>query len=186
MSLFPNHTPETAPVDAKPFMDQAQRAYGMIPNLYAKMAEAPALLQGYHQLGQLFASSGLNAVEQQVVLLTVSRENHCEYCVGAHSVIADMNSVPSEVTDAIREGETIGDSRLEALRQFTAQLVEQRGWMDEQDIRTFLEAGFTPANVLEVVLGIGMKTLSNYTNHLVGTELDDAFVGRAWQSPAKK
>lgn len=184
MQRFPYHTQDTAPVDARPLLEGAKKKYGMIPNLYAKMAEAPALLQAYLQIAELFARSGLTPVEQQVVLLTVSRVNGCGYCVGAHSVLADMGGVPAEVTDAIRTDAPIADARLEALRRFTARLVEARGWLPEADVAAFLTAGYTSANVLDVVLGVGQKTLSNYTNHLVGTELDAAFAGRAWQAPA--
>lgn len=78
----------------------------------------------------------------------------------------------------------IADARLEALRKFTAKLVEAGGWLQEADVSAFLMASYTPADVLDVVLGVGQKTLSNYTNHLVGTELDAAFAGRAWQTSA--
>jgi AhpD family alkylhydroperoxidase len=184
MQKFPYHTQDTAPADAQPLLEGAKKKYGMIPNLYAKMAESPMLLQAYLQIAELFSKSGLSPVEQQVVLLTASRVNNCGYCMGAHSVLADMGGVPVEVTNAIRTDAPIADAKLEALRQFTAKLVEARGWLHEPDVETFLMAGYKPANVLDVVLGVGQKTLSNYTNHLAGTELDTAFAGRAWQTPA--
>ena len=184
MSDFPSHTLDTAPAAARPNLDGAQQKYGMIPNMYARMAEAPTLLQAYLQTSETFANSSLDTVQQQVVLLTVSRVNGCGYCMGAHSVLADMASVPAAVTDAIRNDTPIADARLEALRQFTRQMVEQRGWVGDEVVQAFLAAGHSRANVLDVVLGIGLKTLSNYTNHLAGTELDQAFAGRAWQAPA--
>lgn len=185
MSKFPYHTQDTAPTNARPLLEGAQMKYGMIPNLYAKMAEAPMLLQAYLQVADLFSKSGLTPTEQQVVLLTTSRVNGCGYCMGAHSVLADMGGVPADVTNAIRNDSAISDSKLEALRQFTAKLVEAHGWLPEADVEAFLSAGYKPTNVLDVVLGVGQKTLSNYTNHLVGTELDTAFSGRAWQAPDK-
>ncbi len=184
MPNFPYHTPDTAPIDARPLLDGAKKKFGMIPNLYAKMAEAPTLLQAYLQIAELFSKSSLNPTEQQVVLLTVSRVNSCGYCMGVHSALADMGGVPTEVTDAIRNDAPISDIKLEALRQFTAKMVEARGWVPETDVQSFLNAGYTPTNILDVVLGLGQKTLSNYTNHLVGTELDKAFAGRAWQASA--
>jgi hypothetical protein len=72
------------------------------------------------------------------------------------------------------------DAGLEALRRYTARIVEARGWVNETDVLTFLQAGYSRANVLAVIVGVGLKTLSNYTNHIVGTELDAAFAGRAW------
>ena len=184
MPEFPYHTPETAPADARDLLEAAKRQYGMVPNLYAKMAEAPALLRAYLQLSELFAQSSLNTTEQQVVLLTASRVNGCIYCMGAHSVLADMAGVATEVTDAIRGDQPIQEARLEALRQFTAALVENRGWLSDGDLDAFLDAGFSQSNVLDVVLGVGQKTLSNYTNHIAETELDSAFSHRAWRSPS--
>lgn len=181
MTDFPYHDRSTAPAAAKPLLEQAEKAYGMLPNLLAKMAEAPALLEGYWTLTAVFGNSSLSAAEQQVVLITTSRSNECTYCVGVHSALADMQKVPTEVTDAIREDRPIPDARLEALRTVTRRMVEQRGWLEDAEVAEFLAAGFNREQLLEVVLGVGLKTLSNYTNHIAGTELDEAFAGRRWR-----
>ncbi|MDH3981150.1 MAG: carboxymuconolactone decarboxylase family protein [Gammaproteobacteria bacterium] len=185
MAEFIYHDTDSAPGDSLETMESAQQAYGMLPNLYRKMAESPALAKGYWELGTIFASSSLSAVEQQVVLLATSTQNGCTYCVGAHSAIADMMKIPAEVTDALRDGKPVPDTKLEALRKFTQQVVSQRGWVAEADTQSFLDAGFTRAQVLDVVLGVGLKTLSNYANHIMQTGLDDAFASRTWQSPAE-
>lgn len=181
MHEFPYHTPETAPEAARPMLEDARRQYGMVPNLYAKMAEAPTMLEAYLQISDIFARSSLTITEQNIVLLAASRTNACGYCMGAHSVLADMADVPTEITDAIREDRTIPDPRQEALRRFTAHLVEHRGWLDDAEMQAFLEAGFTRENLLDVVVGVGQKILSNYTNHIAGTELDSAFAHRGWR-----
>ncbi len=181
---FPYHSEDTAPRDALGVFEASEARYGMVANLFRKMAEAPALLQGYWDLSARFEAGTLTPVEQQVVLIAVSARNGCRYCVGVHSVLADMVQVPAEVTDALRAGEPLPDARLEALRRFAEQVVDERGWVPEAGVRAFLEAGFTREQVLEVVLGVGLKTLSNYTNHLVGTELDEPFAGRAWSPGA--
>jgi len=184
MSDFPTHTKETAPEAAKAVLDAAEKAYGMVPNLHRKMAESPALLEGYWQLSQIFSSSSLTAIEQQVVLIAASVTNNCTYCVGAHSVLADMVDTPAEVTEALRTGEVIPDTRLQALRRFTQSVVITRGWVHKSEVDVLLAEGYTRAQVLEVILGVGLKTLSNYTNHLVDTELDIAFQGRVWKQAA--
>ncbi len=178
---FPNHTIGSAPEEARPILEQAKQKFGMVPNLLARMASSPALLKTYWEASATFAESSLNPQEQQVVLLAVSVRNGCEYCVGAHSVIADMSNVPTPVTDALREGKEIEDSRLQALRRFTEQVVETRGYPSSEDTAAFLDAGFESRQILDVVLGVGMKTLSNYTNHIAGTELDEGFAHRAWK-----
>ncbi len=178
---LPDHSPETAPEAARAILEEARQAYGMVPNLYRKMAEAPALLEGYYRLSQVFSRCSLTAVEQQVVLIAASVLNGCSYCVAAHSTLADMGGVPSAVTDALRAGQPLPDERLQALRRFTESVVRERGWLPREEVDAFLVAGFTPAQALEVILGVGLKTLSNYTNHLAGTEIDAPFAGRAWQ-----
>ena len=182
MKEFPYHTVSTAPEEAKPILEAAEKAFGMTPNLLRKMAEAPVLLEGYWQLKDIFSRSSLSPAEQQVVLIAASANNGCTYCVAVHSTLADMIKVPDEVTEALRNGQPIPDARLEALRQFTQTLVEARGWAPDAELKAFLDAGYTQAQVLEVVLGVGFKTLSNYTNHLVDTELDPAFQRRAWET----
>ncbi|MGF1624018.1 MAG: carboxymuconolactone decarboxylase family protein [Alphaproteobacteria bacterium] len=181
---YPIHTAETAAGTAKDFLSGAQKFYGFVPNLLGTMAEAPALLKAYVTLSRIFEESSFNATERQVVLLTVSYENGCEYCIAAHSVISDMQGVPSAVVMAIREGRLIPDKQLEALRRFTAAVVSSRGWPTEEEVNAFVAAGYGKQQVLEVVLGVGIKTLSNYTNHIAETPLDAAFAKAAWSKAA--
>lgn len=180
MTDFPDHTRETAPASAQPTLDAAQKTYGMIPNLFRKMAEAPAALDGYWHLARAFDGSSFSPIEQQVVLIAASVRNECTYCVAVHSSLADMARAPEAVVEALRTGKPVPDARLEALRRFTEAVVDQRGWVPPETVQAFLDAGFNRGQVLEVILGVGLKTLSNYTNHLAQTELDDAFKARAW------
>jgi alkylhydroperoxidase family enzyme len=88
------------------------------------------------------------------------------------------------VVQAIRNGRPIADKKLEALRRFTAAVVTSRGWPSDADTGAFLNAGYGRQQVLEVVLGVGIKTLSNYTNHIADTPLDQAFATAAWSKAA--
>lgn len=178
------HTLESAPETARETLTGAKKALGFVPNLYGIMAEAPALLKAYTTLSRIFDETSFSPTERQVVLLTVSYENGCQYCVAAHSVIADLQKVPAEVVGAIRDGKSISDAKLEALRRFTSAVTRTRGWPSDDDTEAFLNAGYTTAQVLEVVLGVGVKTLSNYTNHITGTPLDSAFAAAAWSKAA--
>ena len=130
-------------------------------------------------LSDILARSSFTPTEREVVLIAVSAKNGCDYCVAAHSTIAGAQRVPGEVIAALREDRPLGDPRLEALRRFAETVVEARGWVPEAEVQAFLAAGFERAQVLEVVLGVAFKTLSNYTNHLVGTPLDEVFAGAA-------
>lgn len=171
--------------EAKEVLDHVTQQIGMVPNLYAFMANAPGLLQTYIHGQELFRkNSGFTPPEQEVVLLSISFENGCEYCMAAHSVIADTQSkVPPQVTDALRNGTEIPDARLRALSEFTRTMVTNRGRPSQDDVATFLRAGYTNEQVLQVILAIGIKTLSNYTNHVCHTPLDAPFASRVWTKP---
>ena len=175
------HTVETAPEGARETLAGAAKAYGFLPNLLGVMAEAPALVKAYRAAADLFEETSLTPSERQIVLLTVSYENGCEYCVAAHSVIAGMQKVPADVVQAIRIGQPIADGKLEALRRFVSAMVVTRGLPSEADTQALLNAGYAQAQTLEVVLGIGLKTLSNYTNHVAETPLDQAFGPASWK-----
>jgi len=181
---YPVHTIETAPEAAKTTLTAAQKGYGFIPNLLGVMSNAPALVEAYTTLAKIFDSTSLTPSERQTVLLTTSYENDCSYCVAAHSAIASMQKVPQDVIGAIRDGAPIADARLEALRRFTRAVVVSRGWPTEADLNAFFHAGYGQQQVLEVVLGVGLKTLSNYTNHVAETPLDAGFSAVAWTKAA--
>lgn len=178
---FEIHTLQSAPEGSRPVLAEVERAYGFIPNLLGVLAESPLAVAAYPQLNQLLQSkSSLTPQEQQVALLTVSHENGCEYCMGAHCSLAAMAQTPPGVIQALREGILPSDARAAALVKFTRTLVKQRGWVDDSVVAEFLAAGFTRAQVLDVLVILALKTLSNYTNHLAGTPLDEAFASQKW------
>ncbi len=182
MNQIETLTLDTAEGQARDILQSTQAKFGFVPNLIGKMANAPALAAAYLAVGKLFEETSFSPTEQQVVLLAVSRFHECTYCVAAHSTIAQMQNVPNDVVQAIRNDQPIADKKLESLYRLTTEIVKSRGWPGEQIIADFLASGYNESQILEIVLGVGMKTLSNYTNHLAGTELDPAFSARAWQS----
>lgn len=178
------HTVESAPAAAKDTLSAVKQGIGFVPNMMAMMAEAPALVTAYRTLSGLFDQTSFSASERQVILLTASYENNCAYCVAAHSAIASMQKVPDDVVQSIRNNKPISDPKLEALRNFTSVMVNSRGWPSATATEAFLSAGFSQANILEVILGVGFKTLSNYTTHVTDTPLDQAFAPLAWTKAA--
>ncbi len=185
MTNFTVHTIETAPDQSVALLQGAEKAFGFVPNLIGVLAESPAVAEAYLTLSQIFDKSSLNPVERQVAILAISRYNECDYCMASHSVIASMQKVPADVIHAIRNDQPIADAKLEALRTFATTLVDKRGWVSDDDVAAFLSAGYTQAQILEIILAASLKTLSNYANHVAETPLDDAFASRAWQ-PLKK
>ncbi len=186
MKTFTQHTLQSAPAGAKPILQELQQKYGFIPNLFATFAEAPAVLEAYLALSAALEKATLDSEERQVVLIAASVENICTYCVAAHSVAARMQEVPAEVVHAIRNSTPLPDKKLDALVTLTRRLVRQRGCVSSGEIAHFLDAGYTKAQLLEVIGHVGLKTISNNVNHAADTPLDRAFQAQAWEPrPAK-
>ncbi len=144
------------------------------------MAESPALVKAYKAVGDLFSAGTLNNTEQQVVLMTINRFHECRYCVAGHTKVSEMTGVDMDAVNAIRDDLPLGDTKLGALRGFALKVVEQRGKVSQAQLNAFYAAGYTKETVLEIVTATAYKTLSNYTNHIVGTELDGAFIDKKW------
>lgn len=152
----------------KQVLNESKAKLGFTPNMYVGMAGNTSLIDSYLYAYDSFrAHSGFTSVEQEVIFLSVSYFNNCEYCTAAHSFIADkMSKVPTEITDAIRSGEELPDAKLNALSIFTKQMVEKRGWVAQEDVDTFFAAGYTESHLLGIITAIAVKTMSNYSNHV--------------------
>jgi len=186
MSQFNIYSIQKAPLAAHPLLEGAQQKFGFVPNLLGGFAESPTVLQAYLDIGALFDRTSLTPVEQQVVLLATSVENHCIYCVAVHSMLAKHRAkADAAIVDALREQQPLPDKKLDALATFTRALVEQRGKVTGIALDNFIAAGYNRAQVLEVVLGVTMKTLSNYANHIIHAPLDSQFQAEAWNAPAQ-
>lgn len=178
---FKIETAGTAPAGSRTILEDYQKKLGFVPNLMGVMAASPAVIEGYIALNGAFDKTSLTPAERQVVLLEASYVNGCTYCMAAHTAVAKMLNVPDSVVNAIRSGEMIADAKLEALRAFVRSTVETRGYPDAKSGAAFLAAGYTQTHILEVLLGVAMKTLSNYVNHAAETPLDAAFSAARWE-----
>lgn len=179
---FQVHTSDSAPTESQEILEDIHYQFGFLPNIMGVLAESPALLKAYTKLDDLMSEdTSFTSIEQQVILMTISHFNHCAYCMSAHSKIAENEQMPKGVLESLRNGTPIADPKLEALRRYTKNLLENGGHPDEDVKQNFLNAGYGPRQALEIVLGIAMKTLSNFTNHLASTPLDSAFEDTRWQ-----
>ncbi|NRB41686.1 MAG: carboxymuconolactone decarboxylase family protein [Pseudomonadales bacterium] len=181
MDSFTKYTPDNSPQASADTLAAVKTQFGFVPNLMAYMAQSPVLLKAYKALGDLFAESSLTATEQQLVLMTINRFHECRYCMSGHTKVAEMSGVDMQVINAIRDDQPIGDSKLGALRGFTLNLVAQRGKVSQAQVNALLAQGYSQEVILEIVAAAAYKTMSNYTNHIVGTELDAAFIDKRWQ-----
>jgi AhpD family alkylhydroperoxidase len=170
----PSLDPEKVNAEQKVLFERSKKENKMIPNMFRNMGNHPALLEAYMNGYSSFRSkSDFTSAEQEVVLLTISAENNCDYCIEGHSIAADMMSkVPLAVTEAIRANTEIPEERLKQLSLFTSVMVNKRGNPSEEDVNAFLNAGYKEYHILSIILAISIKTISNYTNHIFDTELD--------------
>lgn len=170
MTDFPRHTPETATGQAKELLEGIRKGYGFVPNLFAYMAEAPATVEAYLALNDLVTKTSLTGAQQQVALLAASVENQCDFCTVAHRAIGKAKGARQQTLDALNARSPIADPADRALASFTQAMVRDRGRVSDAEIQRFLDAGFSKQQVLEVVLVVSIKTLSNYINHLTRPE----------------
>lgn len=181
MTQFTIHDEHSAPEASQPILAGVRKSLGFIPNLYGVLAEAPVAAEAYSALTDLVTRSSFTPVERHVVWFANIVENDCRYCMAAHTGLAKLEGVPDDVIEATRRGVPYADTGLEALREFTRSLVVNRGWVAEGELDAFFAAGYTQAQVLEIVVAVAHKVVSTYTNHIAHTPLDKAFQAHAWQ-----
>jgi len=181
MNEFKVYDINSAPSDSRLDLEKIKLNHGNVPNVYAVMAESPNLLKAHVALKELFEKATLNKQDRKLVLLTISREIGSPYDIAVHSGAAEKHNVPADVIEAVRSGAPIKDKKLQSLRSFAANVVQKRGAVAESDVKDFLAAGYTRANVLEIVLAAGMVSLTGYTNQIAGTPLDAQFEPKVWK-----
>lgn len=187
MTNFNQYTIETAPSASKPGLEKAKAAFSFVPNLQSFMAESPAALNSYLAVWDIFGSqTSFTPVEQQVVLMTANFEHECHYCMAGHSTLSKMIKMDDATLQALRDGTAIPDKKLQALREFTRKVLIERGNVMGTDVDQFITAGYTKANVFDVIAGIALKVMSNYTNHITKTPMDDFMKANAWTHPSKR
>ncbi len=150
--------------------DNLQKNLGFVPNLYAYYAKNETALGDYLALQN--RKSTLKAKEREVINLVVSQINGCEYCQSAHTVLGKMNGFTEEQVLEIRGGSASFDNKLDALVKFTQSATINRGKASDEAKEAFFEAGYSEENMIDVVIIIGDKTISNYIHNLAKFEID--------------
>ncbi|MEB3800586.1 carboxymuconolactone decarboxylase family protein [Flavobacterium columnare] len=150
--------------------DNLQKDLGFVPNLYAYYAKNETALGDYLTLQN--RKSTLKAKEREVINLVTSQINGCRYCQSAHTVLRKMNGFTNDQIIELRKGTASFDSKLDALVKFTASVVENKGRATEESKKAFFEVGYTEANLIDLVITVGDKIISNYIHNLAGFEID--------------
>jgi uncharacterized peroxidase-related enzyme len=150
--------------------DKLQKAIGFVPNLYALFAKNETALGDY--LGFQNRHSTLSAKEKEVVNLVTSQINGCRYCLAAHTGLARKNGFSDEQIREIRQGTAGFNDKFDALARLTASIVNQKGRAEKDSVEGFFAAGYTEANLIDLIIAIGDRIISNYLHNLTGIEID--------------
>ncbi len=180
MTSLKIHTIESAPEASKPLLQGSQKAFGMIPNLHGILATSPQVLEGYQKLHELFCNSSFNAQELTVVWQGINVEHECHYCVPAHTGIAHAMKVDPALTDALRNEQPMPTTKLQALLDTTLIIVRNRGHISQEQLDSFYAAGYGEQHLLDIILGLSQKVMSNYINHIGNTPVDESFEQFVW------
>jgi alkylhydroperoxidase family enzyme len=178
---FELHSQSSAPAASQPLLENSVKSFGMVPNLHAVLAESPATLEAYKTLHQLFQQTAFDKEELTVVWMTINVEHECHYCVPAHTAIAHGMKVDPAIINALRDRTELPTKKLKALHYTTLALVRARGRLSETEFSDFFAAGYERRHLLEIILGISQKVISNYTNHLAETPVDTPFQKFNWR-----
>ncbi|MFE0464992.1 carboxymuconolactone decarboxylase family protein [Kitasatospora sp. NPDC058965] len=179
--VFPDHTLDTAPAGARPTMESVTRHLGHLPAAVGRLATSPELLAGFMKANALFTASTLDPLAREVLVLTVATRNQCHLCVAMHTAELHRLGADPELVAALRGARPLADDRLEAVRRFVLEVLATAGAVAPEALTAFLDAGFTPRNALEVVLGIGTYTMSTLANRLTGAPVDPQLAAHAWE-----
>lgn len=157
-------------------LERIQRQLGFLPNLFKEMGQAPAVLGVYLKGQEAMSKGSLTAKEQQVVQLTVAVYNDCQYCKAAHQWFGQKMGLSPDEIQEIRSGvsqET--DTQVANLVRATKLILENRGWIDPEELTRLEQQGITRVKLYEIIALIGLKTISNYINHIAETPIDEQY-----------
>lgn len=177
---FPTYSIDTAPESARPAMQRVTKAFGFTPAAVGRMAGSPELLSAFLQANAVFERCSLDPLQREVVIMTVARRHECHLCMAMHTGTLHRLGADDAVIEALRDGTTLPSHRLEALRTFTMAVMDGHGDVDGTALDRLVAAGYERRQALDVVLGMGVYTLSTYANRLTGAPVDDAFQAFAW------
>ena len=170
MSTFNVPTREEVSSDNQAIFDNLEKAVGFVPNLYATYAYSENALGNYLTLSN--AKTSLNAKQKEVVNLAVSEVNNCLYCLSAHTAIGKMNGFTDEQILELRAGEASFDNKLDALARLARNITENRGATDAAIVENFFNEGWTKENLVDTIVLVGDKTISNYLHRTTGVPVD--------------
>lgn len=176
----------SAPEASHPYLEKALAKNGFIPNLLAVLSNAPTALETYLTVSEINGRSSFTLAERETVQIAAAALHGCSFCVAGHTAIAyKQGKLAEALVEALRRQEPLPDAKLDALAVFTRAVIRQRGAVAEAELQAFRAAGYGEQQVLEVILGVSLATLCNFSNSLAQTELNPELAAYRWEAPAR-
>ncbi len=148
-----------------------QAKLGVIPNLMSTMAHSPSLLNGYLQFSEALSQGRLNRSQRELIAIAIAQENQCEYCLSAHAMLGKQAGLQDGDITLARNGEA-RDVTDAAIVGLAVKLAKSGAVLDDHDFTAASHAGLDAGLILEIVAQVVLNTLTNYVNHVAGTEVD--------------
>jgi uncharacterized peroxidase-related enzyme len=181
MSRVRVQTLDSAPEASRPYLEKAKARNGFIPNLLGVLANAPTAIETYLTVGEINGRTSFTLTEREVVQITAAAQHGCAFCVAGHTAIAyKQGQLETPLVEGLRQQSTIEDPRLEALAEFTRAVIRTKGHVSPEHLSAFKSQGFGDQQALEVVLGVALATLCNFSNSLAETELNPELEAYRW------
>ena len=184
MSRITVQSIESAPEASRPYLEKAKAKNGFVPNLLGVLANAPTAVETYLTVTEINSRSSFSLAEREVVQITAATNHGCTFCVAGHTAIAyKQGKLPEALVEALRQQRPLPDAKLDALAAFTRAVIARRGAVSPAELQAFRAAGYGEQQVLEVILGVSLATLCNFSNSLAQTELNPELAAYRWQLP---
>jgi len=163
---------EQAPAGSKPLLEAVHKQLGVVPNLMKMVGHSPAALEGYLSLNSALGKGVLPVALRERIALAIAEFNACEYCLAAHSYLAEHQArIKTDEIASARDGIS-SDPKMEAALGFALRVASKRGRVDDQELTSLRKAGFDDAGIVEIVLNVALNVLTNYINNVAQTDVD--------------
>lgn len=172
MSRITIPNPEQIPAASLPLLDAVKKQLGVVPNLIKLLGNSPAALEGYLSLIGALGKGVLDAKTRERISLAIAEINRCNYCLSAHTYLGKNVAKLDDTEIAANRSGDSSDPKAAAAVRFAVRVAQERGHVNDADFNAVKAAGYTQAEIIEIVLQVALNTLTNYINVVAQTEID--------------
>ena len=157
--------------NTKSTLEGVKAKLGMVPNLFATFANAPAVLDGYLKFSESLNQGELTTKQRELIALAVGQENQCEYCLSAHTAIGKGVGLTEQDITLARDGKAV-DNIDNMIVKFAVEIVKSRAVINNDQLEALRSIGVNDTQIVEVIGNVALNLLTNYTNHIAATDID--------------